>query len=113
MLHVLVTGVIIAFIAAGLLRLAMLRYEVTARSQRSVQDKRAAEGALNRLVTYWNLNNVRCMNIPGYDCGNTGTCDCTCTPGSPDEPTIVSQASAGNPNICSLRIVTPETAPAP
>ena len=115
LMHVLVTGVIVAFIAAGLLRLAMLRYEVTARAQRSAQDKRSAEGALSLLITYWNLNNTRCADVPGsggyssYSCGNTGTCDCTCTPTNAADPVIRSQASA-DPNVCSLRIATPENA---
>ncbi len=80
LVHVLVTGVIVAFIAAGLLRMALMNYIVVDRATKGAENRKEAEALLNRAVTYWNQANKVCSNIPGgLNCtGVPGTCSCSC-----------------------------------
>ena len=111
LIHVLVTGVLVAFIAAGLLRISLMRYEVTARTQRSVENKRSAEAALNRALSYWGSASSKCTSFPGYTCTNPDTCACTCTPSDTTQPTIrATGASPSDPAGCTLQISTPDNA---
>lgn len=105
LLHVLVTGVLVAMIASSLLQMTMLRYQVTARANSGAQKKRSDQAALNQLISFWNAANSRCVNnLPGYSCaGAAGTCSCTCTPVSVGEPTIYVSGPNGGP--CTIQIV--------
>lgn len=111
-LHILVTGVVVAFIAAMLLRLTMFRFLVTSRSHKSAQMKRFDESALARLNSNWISGGV-CSNFNGgsglYSCsGAPGTCACTCT--SPGAPTITAAVNGG---ACRITIDSPDLTPAP
>ena len=112
LLHVLVTGALIALIAATLLRMALLRYQITAHATATTKERRADEAALNMIITAWNMNNVACSNtnLSNYSCAPAatvppGNCNCTCTPtgaaATASFPTIV--AGGGSPP-CTLVI---------
>jgi|GEM_PF-1955575 len=106
-LHVLVTGVIIALIAACLLRVSMMSYLVTARTNSSTVQKRVDEGALSQAQTFWAANGM-CSALPNYTCagagcgaGGIGACACTYTstllPPNGPAPTIVVSNPTINP----------------
>ena len=80
LVHVLVTGVIVAFIAAGLLRMVLMNYIVVDRATKGAANRKESEAMLNRALTYWNQTNQVCSNIPGgFSCtGTPGTCNCSC-----------------------------------
>jgi Tfp pilus assembly protein PilV len=84
LIHVLITGVIVAFIAAGLLRMVLMNYIAVDRATKGAQNRKESEAMLNRALTYWNLTNQVCANIPGgFNCsGVPGTCACTCPSGA-------------------------------
>jgi hypothetical protein len=75
---VLVTGAVVALIATTLLRLAMMRYQVTTHAQMSTIGRREAEGALARVVTAWNAANQNCVGVSGFSVksGSPGSCNC-------------------------------------
>lgn len=119
LLHVLVTGVLVALIAASLLRLAMLRYQLSARTLQVTKARRFSEAGLALVVSNWNFAGAACANnVPGYDCGGSvnppppGTCGCTCVPTdtSAHLPTIYTcpadggscAVSRGGPSPCQL-----------
>ena len=82
LLHVIVTGVLVAMIAAALLRMTMLRYQAVARGAQIVVDKRTDQAALASLIETWNQNNQVCSTpTPDFACAGTlpGTCGCSCT----------------------------------
>ncbi|MDE2143609.1 MAG: hypothetical protein KGJ84_14470 [Elusimicrobia bacterium] len=119
LLHVLVTGALIALIAATLMRMAMLRYQVTAHATNGSIERRYDEAALSLLITQWNTTNVYCATVPGYyTCSGAlagvpapiTSCSCTCnrvisatTTNFPD--TVV--GGAGGPP-CQLTIQSPD-----
>lgn len=115
LIQVLMTGVVVAIIAAGLLRLTMLRYVASARASSSTVARRQADATLNRALSYWNSSNVVCSdNIPGYLCSPAftappGLCRCTCTPAVAGEATIV--VSGGGPPPCTIDITTVDPLP--
>jgi hypothetical protein len=107
-LHVLVTGVIVALIVACLLRVSTLSYIQTARVNSVTTQTRGDEGALSSVLASWAANGA-CSNAPGYNCGTAGSpgamgsCGCTCVPtGSPPPgqmayPKITATAIAAAP----------------
>lgn len=111
-LHVLVTGVAVALIAALLLRMTMLRAVVTSRSHKASQMKRFDEAALARLQSNWSSGQM-CTSFPGYTCAGAtaGYCGCTCTPSSAGDPIIYTSPSGSAP--CQLSIQSPDLAPPP
>ena len=111
-LHILVSGVVVALVAAMLLRMAMLRYQITSRSHKAAQMKRMDESALARLTSNWASGQV-CDNFPGYTCAGSvpGSCGCTCPPTNSNEPLILTGASGAAP--CQLTIQSPDISPAP
>lgn len=114
LVHVLMTGVIVAIIAAGLMRMTMLRYIASARATSGVAARRQADAALNRALTYWNSVNIVCSAVPGYNCAPIsgsapGTCNCTCTPTLGTEATIV--VSGGGAPPCNINITTVDPLP--
>lgn len=90
LLHVLMTGALLAIIAATILRLAMLRYTITARTTEVNQERRYNETAMSLLTTQWNSTGMFCSSVPGYySCnlfGGAGSappltsCSCSCRP---------------------------------
>jgi len=89
LLHVLMTGALLALISATILRLAMLRYMVTARTTNTTKERRYDEAAVSLLVSKWNATNVYCANVPNYYTCSGGaagspapltSCNCNCTP---------------------------------
>lgn len=109
-LHVLVTGVVVAFISAMLLRMTMFRYVVTARSHKSAQMKRYTEAVLAQLNSAW-AGGQTCANFGNYTCAGAtvGFCGCTCT--SAGVPSILTAPSGSAP--CQITISSPDLAPAP
>jgi hypothetical protein len=98
--HVLLTGVVVAVIAATLLRLSLLRSQMGSRGVKMLAEKRATQGGLASIMSIWNSVNTSCANVPassGMICYNTiapsppGNCGCYClqatTPG-PDVSTL-------------------------
>jgi Tfp pilus assembly protein PilX len=107
LIHVLMTGVVVAVIAAGLMRMTMLRYVASARATSGGAARKQADAALNRALTSWNTSNIVCSAVAGYTCSPTyattpGTCDCTCTPTVATEATIV--VTGGGPPPCNVAI---------
>ncbi|MFI5347300.1 MAG: hypothetical protein ACHQ51_13080 [Elusimicrobiota bacterium] len=81
------TSALVALIAATLLRLAMLRYQVTVHATNNGKERRYDEAALAMLVTQWNTTNVYCASVSNYyTCSGTAvgyappltSCNCTC-----------------------------------
>lgn len=107
LLHVLMTGALIAIISATILRLAMLRFAVTARATSTTKERRYDEAALAAIVGAWNSVNTACANnVPNYNClpaaaAPPGNCNCTCSPTQPYFPTVTN--SGGGPP-CQLTI---------
>jgi Tfp pilus assembly protein PilX len=111
-LHVLVTGMLVALIAAMILRVSTNSYIMTAHANADTIQTRAAEGALSRLSASWSVYGA-CTDTPDYNCGNprpssptggeVGTCSCTCNPASSSDPTVNASASASG--ACNLQIV--------
>ncbi|MDE2490403.1 MAG: hypothetical protein KGM24_06115 [Elusimicrobia bacterium] len=85
LLHVVVTGAIVALISALVLRMAMMRYGVTARARQATTDLRDDQGVLNAALSTWaaNSGNV-CSGAPtatGVACNggcSTNSCGCSC-----------------------------------
>lgn len=120
LVHVLVTGVIVALIAAVILRVTLLRYVVTARTHKASQMKRYDEAALARITSNWSNVSFACAtppcytsiscanNVPGYTCSPAATsppgfCNCICTPSIAGYPTVT--VSGGPPPLaCALSI---------
>lgn len=118
LVHVLMTGVVVAVIAAGLMRLTMLRYVASARAAGGAQARRTADAALNKALTYWNATNIVCgNNVPGYSCSpasgaSPGLCNCTCTPFTATDATIVVTDPDGTPGPpCNLSVQAPDPMP--
>ncbi|MBI5629459.1 MAG: hypothetical protein HY921_01095 [Elusimicrobia bacterium] len=109
LIHVLVIAVITSIIAAGLLRMLLLRHTLISRAQEGSAAKKSAESAMARLVSSWNSVNIVCSNVSGsgYTCSpasttSPGTCSCTCT--SPGDATVVAALSG---SLCQLTITSP------
>jgi hypothetical protein len=88
LLHVLVTGALLALIAGTLLRMALLRYQVTVHTTLTNQERRSDEAALNMVIGAWNSVNTACSQpavLVNYNCTPAsavppGNCGCTCSP---------------------------------
>jgi hypothetical protein len=107
-LHVLVTGIVVALIAACILRVATMSYVQTARTNAQTQQVRSDDGALARVSAYWAANGA-CSDGAGYTCNShgaapVGICGCTCTSSMPTEPTIYTQGSVAAGGTCTLSI---------
>ena len=110
LLHVLVTGALVALIAATLLRMAMLRYQVTVHATNTTKERRYDEGALNLIIGAWNSVNTACANnVPNYSClpaagAPPGNCGCTCTPTAAAPPNYPTVTNSGGAVPCTLII---------
>lgn len=104
LIHVLVTGVIVSIITAGVLRMTLMNYIATARATSGASKRKESEALLSRAITYWNQANAVCANIPGgYSCtGTPGTCACDCPAVSATAPYIHAYMSGG---VCKVNLV--------
>ena len=103
LVHVLITGVIVAYIAAGMLRMVMMNYIAIDRVARGAANRKEADAMLSRAVTYWSISGQVCSAIPnGFACTNTpGICDCSC-PSASAVPRIFVRMVAGK---CTVDLV--------
>jgi hypothetical protein len=110
LVHVLMTAVLVALIAASLLRVVMLRSTIASRGTQILRNKRYDEATLNKVMSYWNsVNQVCANNIPGYTCdGAPGACNCQCVPANSKESVVVARDVGGN---CQLTISSDATDP--
>lgn len=104
MVHVLVTSVVAMVIAAGLMRVLMMRYVAIQRVQDGGTNRRAAEGAVNQIIGVWNRNGAVCSNAPmavtsanfSYSGSPTaGVCSCTLNGSGVNAGTTVIAAVSG------------------
>ena len=123
LLHVMVTGVLIALIAGSLLRMSLLRYSMGGRGAKVLQEKRDDQGALAGLLAVWNNANKNCpAALPAgyvytFNAG-AGSCNCVMTTGAAAtlqtvtarKCTGVNVPFAGCPgaNSCQLVIASPD-----
>ena len=82
LIHVLITSVVVSIIAAGLMSVMLLQYQLTSRVEQGSKARKGAEGGLSRIISSWNANGF-CTNIAGAygSCAgaNLATCSCSCT----------------------------------
>ncbi len=108
LVHVLVTSVLVSIIAAGLVRMLLLRYTAVERLSSGAAGKKLAESSLHRLVSAWNAANTVCASVPGsgFSCNPAslappGTCNCVCAGGG---STVAASIAGGK---CRLTVTTP------
>lgn len=109
--HVLVVGVLVSLVAAGLLRLSMMRHQVAVRSERMGVQRRMDDGALARLTSAWNAQGGVCtagtaLTDVGCSCTGTGACGCSCTCTAAGGSVAVQ--TSGTAAECALEIVSPD-----
>jgi len=108
LIHVLVTGIIVAFIAAGLLRMVLMNYVAVDRASKGAQNRKEAEAMLQRALTYWNKSNIVCSSDAVYfpcvpaSVAIPGTCDCSC-PTAAAVPRVVVTGGGAPP--CTITII--------
>jgi len=108
LIHVLVTGVIVAFIAAGLLRMVLMNYIAVDRATKGAQNRKEAEAMLQRAITYWNKSNVVCSSdAVFFPCAtpsitSPGTCSCAC-PSAAAVPRV--EVTGGGAPPCTITII--------
>lgn len=107
LLHVLVTGIIVAFIASGLLRMVLMNYIAVDRAAKGAQNRKEAEAMLQRALTYWNKTNSVCSSDPSFFvCTGAGVglnqCNCSCPSGSA-LPRVV--ATGGGAPPCGITVI--------
>jgi len=110
LVHVLMTGVVVAIVSAGILRLARLRYLSAQRAATSAQNRKQDEGVLNRAITSWNQNGL-CSTIlgsPTLSCSGVavGNCGCSCSGGG------ISVTTSGSASSCKIVITSQDPLPA-
>lgn len=107
LIHVLITSILVAIIAAGLMSVMMLQYQVTIRAEQGSKGRKGAEAGLSRIVSAWNANGF-CTDISGtYDCSGSpslATCTCTCTAIAGGMPAITVSGSAPP---CTIALASP------
>ena len=85
LLHVMVTGLLVAIISAALMRMAMFRFRMAQHGAGAMQAKRAGQGGMAALFAYWAVNQS-CTDPNGtaansyFKCTgvSAGNCGCTC-----------------------------------
>lgn len=107
LLHVLVTGIVVAFIASGLLRMVLMNYIAVDRATKGAQNRKEAEAMLQRALTYWNKSNVVCSSdatyfpcTPSY-ATSPGTCNCAC-PNATALPRVVVTGGGAPPCVITI-----------
>ncbi|MCM2303387.1 MAG: hypothetical protein NDJ72_01695 [Elusimicrobia bacterium] len=111
LVHVLITGVIVAFIASGLLRMVLMNYIAVDRATKGAQNRKEAEAMLQRALTYWNQTNSVCSTSVNFPCTGGGVganqCDCAC-PGVAAVPRVVVTGPAAGPCVITITSSDPE-----
>lgn len=108
LVHVLITGVIVAFIAAGMLRMVLMNYIAVDRAAKGAANRKEAEAMLQRAITYWNKSNIVCSSDATYfPCAtpsvtSPGTCSCAC-PSAAAVPRVV--VTGGGPPPCTITVI--------
>ena len=107
LIHVLVTGIIVAFIAAGLLRMVLMNYIAVDRASKGAQNRKEAEAMLQRALSYWNKTNIVCSTDANFACTPAsvavpGTCACSC-PTAAAVPRVVVTGGGAPP--CTITII--------
>lgn len=107
LVHVLITGVIVAFIAAGLLRMVLMNFIAIEQAAKSARNRKEAEAMLNRALTYWNESHIVCSHDAGFPCTpsyvtSPGTCSCDC----PNDQTLPRvEVRGGGAPPCAITII--------
>ena len=106
----LITGIIVAFIAAGLLRMVLMNYIAVDRAGKGSVNRKEAEAMLSQVISNWSQFGV-CTNFGGFTC-NVAASPCVCTGapwgGSTTNPTITVAGGAPGPYTISLDSSNPE-----
>jgi Tfp pilus assembly protein PilX len=106
LVHVLITGVIVAFIAAGLLRMVLMNYIAVDRATKGAQNRKEAEAMLQRALTYWNQTNSVCSTTANFPCTGGGVglnqCNCNC-PNGTALPRV--EVTGGGAPPCAITII--------
>ena len=107
LIHILVTGVIVSIIAAGLLRMTLMSYIAVDRAAKGAQNRKEAEGMLNRAITYWNASGIVCSTDANFTCAtpsatSPGTCSCAC-PSAVALPRV--EVSGGGAPPCTITVI--------
>lgn len=112
LIHVLITSVVVAIIAAGLMSVMMLQYQVTSRAGQGSKGRKGAEAGLSRIISSWNTNGF-CTDIPVsdgsiYDCAagaSLASCTCTCTASVAGGMPALTVAAGSPP--CTITLASP------
>lgn len=108
LLHVMVTAVLVSIFAAGIMRLALLRQQMSARGALALEEKRDDTGALSAVVSQWSTvqgQQSACSGAPpGWTgCSNAAAypnnCNCSCS--GPNGVTVTAFLNGGQ---CQLTI---------
>lgn len=113
LIHVLITAVVVSLIAAGLLKMVLMRYQAGNRQAQSASNRKSAEGAYTRMLSAWNRANTFCQNFAegggvDYSCAGPAACAanaCTCTPANAADPIITVRKPPGS--VCTVTVTTP------
>lgn len=105
LVQVLMTAVIVAIIAAGLMQMLTQRATIVKRAADSASARKKAEGALALITTRWNqVGQVCAGGVPNYNTiGSPGICSCTYTPLVSTDPTV--SAGLDSSGRCRLTVV--------
>jgi hypothetical protein len=111
LIHVLVTGVIVAFIAAGLLRMVLMNYIAIDRASKGTQNRKEADAMLQRALTYWNKSRIVCSTdatyfpcTPSYTVA-PGTCNCACPSAGALPRVEVTNGPVGTTPPCTITVI--------
>ncbi len=109
LIQVLVTAMIVAVIAAGIIQVVLMRGTIQARTEQGAGARQQAEGTLNTIMTAWNLANNTCVDAPGLvRTGGPGGCSCSYTAAN---GTTACAGTGCNPplgtNPCAVSITAP------
>ena len=82
LLQVLITSLVVAFIAAGLAKMMLMRATVIERATRGAVGVKGVESAFNNVMTAWVSAKNTCVPVPGYSCSGccavATPCGCNC-----------------------------------
>jgi type II secretory pathway pseudopilin PulG len=107
LVQVLMTAVIVAVIAAGMMNLLLMRSQSIQREEERTTATGRTHGALNAVVSGWaNNGGLDCTGVPGYTMGGGTAGSCNCTYTSTDGTGIVITATSAGGS-CSLSINAP------
>ena len=111
LMQVLVTALIVAIIAAGIIQVVLLRSTIQARTEQGNAAHQDAQGAFNKIMTAWNQNNGQvCSPVGGWGAGGTpGTCGCQYSNGNITVTTCTGNncTPSAQPGTCGLQMTAP------